>query len=327
MNRPQYTPPAKIVALRRKLALLPAIMAEEGDALLLLDPLDETSPYLRLAERKHIELISADQLPGRRFKTIVPWGWNPTLRGLLTRYLGEDNNIIAEDRLADLRALAHRRTTISFSLTMREALEDVSEKIVEGVPGEISDEESLVSFLETTPDAYLKAPWSSSGRGTFRTDGNKREKILVWAAGVMRSQGSLMAERAEERTLDFASEWTCRGGKAEWRGWSVFEADRYGRYLHNLAWRDKDLRELIARKIAVDPDILIEAQNAAIEKLIAPRYDGPVGIDMLATPSGRVNPYVEINLRRTMGMVAAAFSHLVGKNVKFSPLAPDALYL
>ena len=52
-------------------------------------------------------------------------------------------------------------------------------------------------------------------------------------------------------------------------------------------------------------------------------YVGPVGIDMLADKDGRVNPCVEINLRHTMGMTAAALYKLTGRPRNFNPLTPD----
>lgn len=51
---------------------------------------------------------------------------------------------------------------------------------------------------------------------------------------------------------------------------------------------------------------IIDAQKTILQSMIAPRYSGPVGIDMLATADGHINPCVEINLRMTMGMVALA---------------------
>ena len=47
---------------------------------------------------------------------------------------------------------------------------------------------------------------------------------------------------------------------------------------------------------------MIELQRDAIAEVVAPGYSGPLGIDMLATGDGRINPCVEMNLRMTMGM-------------------------
>lgn len=49
---------------------------------------------------------------------------------------------------------------------------------------------------------------------------------------------------------------------------------------------------------------MIESQRLAIDSLIAPHYNGPVGIDMFSTVEGDLNPCVEINLRLTMGLAA-----------------------
>ena len=63
-----------------------------------------------------------------------------------------------------------------------------------------------------------------------------------------------------------------------------------------------ELENMIRQTTEAWSDCLLEKINAAIEQLIAHSYSGPLGIDMLVTESGAINPCVEINLRRTMGM-------------------------
>ena len=68
----------------------------------------------------------------------------------------------------------------------------------------------------------------------------------------------------------------------------------------------------------------------AIDDLIAPHYDGPVGIDMMLywDENGRIalNPCVEVNLRMTMGMVTAAMGSRHDLHGNFSIVAGKSGY-
>ena len=77
-------------------------------------------------------------------------------------------------------------------------------------------------------------------------------------------------------------------------------------------------------------DVVIGQVLLAIDELIAPHYDGPVGIDMMFywDENGKIalNPCVEVNLRMTMGMVTAAMGSLHGVCGNFSITASKSGY-
>ena len=132
-----------------------------------------------------------------------------------------------------------------------------------------------------------------------------------------------MAERPWDRTLDFASEWEMTAdGEAIFKGLSVFETNESGRYSHNISDSTAALLARIRHIAPTVDDKLFQAQSRALAKVLR-GYVGPVGIDMLADKDGRVNPCVEINLRHTMGMTAAALYKLTGRPRNFNPLIPD----
>ena len=62
---------------------------------------------------------------------------------------------------------------------------------------------------------------------------------------------------------------------------------------------------LFGQSIDVIP--LIERQQKILNEVIAPHYEGLFGVDLLVTADGRINPCVEINLRRTMGHATLAW--------------------
>lgn len=299
-----YTPPSAVVRLRRNMALYPATYASPGDAILLCDiiPDDELErlPYRDIATEKNLEIIRMPALHSvLTFAEPIfadPWGWNRCLAYRLRQRFRGIEGIPDDNGLESIRNLSHRRTTIEF---LKKTATDFPE--IE-IPQECRDVEQAMSVFERRGDVYFKAPWSSSGRGIIRTSDLDRSQVEQWVRGTIAAQGSVMAEKAYARRLDFATEWLCRDGKAMFAGYSVFETSRRGKYHNNMRGTQSELENMIRQTTEAWSDCLLEKINAAIEQLIAHSYSGPLGIDMLVTESGTVNPCVEINLRRTMGM-------------------------
>lgn len=316
-GRRQYTPPKQVVAIRRSLALLPALFADDGDAILRIDdePLRPADGFLRIARDRGIRLLRPADIAEESFTEIIPWGWNPALAADLARW-GVDTSLIPdEDTLTEIRRLAHRRLTVPFLTTVKEQLPGLLPDVL---PMEISDLELIDSFIERFPAAYLKAPWSSSGRGVVCTSTMSGTSVSRWAAGIIRSQGSLMAEPAVDRLADFASEWSLSDGHASFFGLSVFSTTG-GQYNANFSDSTDNLIAMLRDKGVNLSSGIIDAQRVALEKLVAPHYSGPVGIDMLADRQGRINPCVEVNLRHTMGMAAVALYRHTGRRMEFNP--------
>lgn len=308
-----YTPPASVIRLRFSKALFPAVFASPGDALMLLDhngleticPL----PYFQQVKKKQLTLLdrhgrifygegdTGKLLPGKGagFRA-RPWGWNRAIRRVLTKALPALAGVPSDADMLAIERLSHRRTTIAFH-TMLDEFEVP-------LPQEFFNADDAMRMADEYQDLFFKAPWSSSGRGVVRSTEMTREQLRRWIGGYIARQGSVMGEVAWPVALDFASEWECRNGAAEFVGWSVFNASNQGRYMGNRLASQSDLKTLIASAVSVDPDRIVQIQQRAIESLIAPYYSGPLGIDCLATPEGKVNPCVEINIRTTMGHAA-----------------------
>ncbi|MDE5868743.1 MAG: hypothetical protein K2H18_00800 [Muribaculaceae bacterium] len=122
--------------------------------------------------------------------------------------------------------------------------------------------------------------------------------------GIIRSQGSLIAENLYERKIDFASEWKVDEDKnVLFLGLSLFHSSNRGKYQGNLLESQSDIENLL-RKNSKWNSSYLHIQQDFIKKYISPIYSGPVGFDMLADKDGEINPCVEINIRRTMGHVA-----------------------
>lgn len=304
-DRRYYTPPAYVTALRKRLALLPALYAREGDSILLLDSPDiplTSLEYYDICRDKSIDIVSLcdchDGISSGLELTAEPWGWNRNIRQILCDNFPRLKGIPDKDAIGRLRNLSHRRTTIEFLTYLKESLPNEIE-----IPVEINNPEVAMQAYRENRSRFFKAPWSSSGRGIILTDDLEPKHVEPWIRGIIRRQGSVMMEKAYWRSLDFATEWRCDRGSVSFLGYSVFETSRRGKYHSNERGSQEDLIGIIRNSCDSDPEEMTELQKRAIEKIIAPKYDGYLGVDMLATHSGAINPCVEINLRHTMGMI------------------------
>lgn len=302
-GRRYYTAPAQVVALRKRLALLPALYAHPGDAILLLDAgmSEENTMYAKIAEEKCLRILALTDLAGAPdiLEDYIPdpWGWNLSIRQLLLDAGADPTLLPTTAQLERLRALSHRRTTIEF-------LKALPAKLMAGIsiPFETDDTERAMNTWEENRKIFFKAPWSSSGRGILLGDDIDRRHVEPWVRGIIRRQGSVMVEKAYERRLDFATEWMMTAGEARFLGFSVFLTSRRGKYHGNVEAGQEELSSMIERATHLDLDEIVRGQKSALERVIGKDYDGPAGIDMLATVDGNVNCCVELNIRHTMGM-------------------------
>ena len=304
-----FTPPSPVVELRRRLALLPAIYATPSeDAILLLDPPRsevESLEHYNTAASKNLRIFTLTDLGKKSLHienmTVEPWGWNMAMRRFVMNKIGNTPGLPTEYEMLRLRELSHRRTTVNFIEWLRSNSDIVKPEIE--TPEEIFRTEDAVSAFHRDPHRYFKSPWSSSGRGIMLTNDLEARHVEPWVRGIIERQGSVMMEKAYIRRLDFASEWICKDGEAEFIGWSVFDASRRGKYHGQRTGSQSELLCIIQESTRQNPATMVEAQRQALRALIAPFYEGPLGIDMLTTENGAVNPCVEINLRHTMGML------------------------
>lgn len=297
-----YTAPGPVVELRRRMALLPAQYARRGDVVVRLDPPLPDPAREALAREHGVAVISLGELAGEIERAgvgnsrIRPWGWNAALRHLLLTADVPEELLPTEKWIERLRELAHRRTTIEFLKRYYSEEMPALE-----LPVELHTEEDALRYHERHADCWLKAPWSSSGRGILPTAGLDAQQVGAWARGVIRRQGSLMGEVNMARTLDFATEWEATADDVRFVGYSCFEVSPRGRYLGNVDEPQARLERRISDRIAGNILEVVERQKLVLRQMVVGSYAGPLGIDMAALAGGDVNPCVEINFRNTMG--------------------------
>lgn len=315
-----YTAPPFARQFRRDLRLLPAWVAPAGSYIAIPDDcsVDEDRRWL---QDHHLDItpVPISQIADLGDCRIQPWGWDATLRHQLLQAGVSPDNLPTDEQLDWIRRLSHRRTSIAVHQALGNAFSPC--------PVELSTVNEVTAFMRQHPGCYLKMPWSGSGKGIYRVlDPQGDRHVHHWIEGALRRQGSLLCEVGLDRVQDFAIELLCRDGVTMLMGYSVFDSDFHSQFGAGRVAPREELHELL-QGMYPDLDSVIGQLIIAINELIAPHYNGPLGIDMMLywDEKGRIaiNPCVEVNLRMTMGMVTAAMGDRHGLRGNFK-IATDA---
>ena len=298
-----YTAPPFARQLRHDLRLLPAWVAPAGSYIAVPDdvPVEEDCRWL---SDHHLDVtpVTFSQIADLGACRIHPWGWDAALRYQLLQAGVSPGNLPNDEQLDWIRRLSHRRTTIAVHQALGEAFSPC--------PVELTTVQDVTAFAVSHPGCYLKMPWSGSGKGIYRViDPLGDNHVPRWIAGALKRQDSLLCEVGLDCVQDFAVECECREGRTVLTGYSVFDSDFHSQFGTGRVAPMEELHQLLLQQYPM-LDQIINNVLQALDSIIAPYYEGPLGIDMMfyKKENGTVslNPCVEINLRMTMGMVTAA---------------------
>lgn len=301
-----YTAPPFARQLRRDLRLLPSWLAPAGSYIAIPDdcPIEEDHRWLS-GHHLDVNPVPLSQIAELGTCRIHPWGWDSTLRyqllqaGVLPEYLPTD------EQLDWIRRFSHRRLTIAVHQALGESFSPC--------PVELDSYDDVMVFAVSHPGCYLKMPWSGSGKGIYRViDPMGDNHVPRWIDGALKRQGSLLCEVGLDRLQDFAIESECIDGKTMLTGYSVFDSDFHSQFGTGRVAPMEELHQFLLNQYpGLDP--VVEKVLKALDVIVAPHYNGPLGIDMMLYRDGdgkiALNPCVEINLRMTMGMVTAAMGN------------------
>lgn len=301
-----YVPPPHAVEIRRDLALLPAWIADDGDKVLVVDnqPVEQLQFFLK-SQGLNIDVITPFELRRIKNARFVPWGWNHDLRRRLIKWGADPACLPSIEDIDRWRDFSHRRTV---TVVLRRLLEGGNFKGIE-LPVELTTIEQVMSWAQDNHGGFLKAPWSGSGSGIWEITTEPDRDLCQWAAGVIRRQGSIIAEKGYDKLLDFAVEFYHRSGETSVYGYSIFKNDKHNQYLYGIV----DKKENLHRKLlsyCPDFDNVVSGLLPILNKMLCEiNYEGFLGVDMMMfnqNGEAHVNPCVEVNLRMTMGVVTAA---------------------
>lgn len=311
-NRKHLTVPHAAQELRMNLGWMPAIWADDGDAVLV----DDVSFAIKAAtkyfhKKMDVLFLSKENLRDFHFTRVCPWGWDLTLKTMLLEQ-GIDSGILPDDNMLQRqRQLSNRRQTTQTLAFLRSGIEQATC----GESRYVTSEGEVDLLVKTLGHLVVKAPWSSSGRGVRYVDGQLSSSVRGFIRNVIHTQGGVMVEPFYHKIRDFGMEFEALpDGQIAYLGLSLFET-RNGAYTGNLLATEQEKREMLEQYLSSDIiDGVIDRAKAYFLPGLQGHYTGPFGIDMMivAHPEGNgflLHPCVEINLRRTMGHVALSIPH------------------
>ena len=262
--------------------------------------LDAYHPFGKEFQKNFAPLEGAE-----RITKVTPWGWDAAEVYQLRRIGVPDKLLPTDEQLSKLRALAHRKTTIEAMEFLRGHCAQ-PEKLPEP-PEYLTEIQEIEDFVQRKKDVIFKSPYSGNGRGHLYAHGTTSPTLLRQCAGVLKRQGGILAEKQYTVVQDFAMEFECRNGEVVFRGYSLFKTEHYG-YGGNLLMPDSAI--LLALSRYVDIEELAAVQSLVsdfLQQEIAPHYNGDAGVDMFVYQEEgtyKLHPFVEVNLRKTMGLAA-----------------------
>ena len=310
-NEANYIAPASARRMAQDMALLPIWYAAPDSAVLA--PSAYNADFLRRMRELfglRVQLATEPELPDYAEASIVPWGWNPSIRKYLLK------RGVNEDKLASPRLLADYR-----SLSSRIQAVEMTRRMTGRYPGYTCGEHTLVNNIEdcerivnTMHACLLKVPWSGSGKGLNWCLHGFTKPVSNWCERILREQGCLTAEPICNKVEDFALEFYSDGcGGVRFAGCSMFSTNEHGAYTGNLLASDGQIEEIIARYLPLEKlERIREALRTELASVYGYTYTGYLGVDMMICRQDKENKYlvhpcVEINMRMNMGVVARLF--------------------
>lgn len=301
-----YTPPPMAMQLRADLQMLPIWYAEDGYNIYA--PNEKNAEWIEDINEIfgiNINIVSINELQ-KCVGGFSPWGWSADTRKRLM-----DNNVKIEylplcSQIEKLRDLSHRRISI-------EIMEELNSKLdfeITPSPKEVCSFEKIVEWAKIYPKCFVKAPWSSSGKGIFRVLDVEAVDFERWCRGILKRQKSVICEVPFDVIMDFAMEFECTANKCRFIGYSVFRNDRHCSFDRGLVAPTNILMKKLISKGAKEEDLnkIKYELEEILTKKVAPHYNGKLGVDMLiCNQDGKIvlDPCVELNLRMTMGAVTS----------------------
>ncbi|MBO7445924.1 MAG: hypothetical protein J6T86_05905 [Bacteroidales bacterium] len=293
-NGPHFVPLDSAVRFARECALFLRFLIHADDCIFL--------PY-----HEEMRYMTADGQPADRPPVdtpVRPWGWDPLVLHQL-RAEGFCTESRMDGHVQRIRELAHRRTASAAMEYLRDTLPAACQVPLSAL--EIQTPQEVESFIERHHDVIFKSPYSGNGRGHLYAHGECSPTLLRQITGVIKRQGSIMAEPMYQIFQDFAMEFFCHQQRVSFAGYSLFETQHYG-YSGNLLQSNLEIEKQILQHIFIEQlTATRESILSFLQNRIAPYYEGPLGVDMCLYqhPDGvRLNPMIEINLRMTMGLAA-----------------------
>jgi hypothetical protein len=326
-GKSHYTPPYTVQKMAADLELLPVWYGGAGSFTLVRSVKSsqfifslpkEFRPYLsspmilNLMMKELYKRKKVGEKPNLPSLTSSFWGVSP--RGIATfNELRQAGMEIEIPEWGDQYAKLTGRQTAAEALRRLQEIFPITPAIK--IPEFFSDPDEIKKFVaENTPPFVIKTPFSSSGRGLYWLQERQPDNRAVsWINGALKKQGVVSIEPALDKILDFAVEFYSDSGVVKYAGLSIFETQDQGQFVGCMLGTQEMLLQRLNEYISPeDYMFLVEQVRIVLQEQLGNSYTGFMGVDMMIYKTGdgnyAIHPFVELNLRYTMGLVAMQFS-------------------
>jgi hypothetical protein len=327
-SKSHYTPPYTVQKMSADLEMLPIWYAGAGTFTLVRN--NRATQFIISLPKEFKPNLSSPMILNlmmkdlyRRKKTgikpnlpplkAVCWGVSPRSISVFHELQQAGMDIDVPEWKEELANLTKRQTSAE---ALKKLLEIFPITPAPEIPLFFSDIEGIEGYLkEHQPPYVIKTPFSSSGRGLFwLTENTLDARALSWINGALKKQLSVSIEPALDKVFDFAVEYYADGnGEISYAGLSIFETQQ-GQFIGCMIGSQESLMKRLNEYISTEDYLfLIEQVRVVLKEICGTNYKGYMGVDMMIynTPDNNyaVHPFVELNLRYTIGLAAMRFSH------------------
>ncbi|GHT09660.1 hypothetical protein FACS189426_08620 [Bacteroidia bacterium] len=283
-----YRPAIPVLKMQADLASLPAWYAAPDD-------------YV---------LLSNQAIPQEaRNEQVALWGISPQSIHFFEKLNKQyDLQLKIPEWKEEYRFLGSRFASQQALARLMDAIPEIENDIL---PQFFSDMDEIEKCLmQSQEKQLLKSPYSSSGRGlVWLPPGELARSERQIISGMLKKQSRVSIEKALDKQLDFSMHFeNTPEGETKFIGYSIFQTNAKGAYEKSFLANQNALEKQISAFI--DKDLLRIVQNTInkiLNDLYSTNYTGNIGVDMLVYLSGgqyKLNPCVEINMRKSMGYLA-----------------------
>jgi len=327
-GKSHYTPPYSVQKMTTDLEMLPVWYGGAGSFTLVRNP--KASQFIASLPKAFRPSLSSPMILNLMMKELyrrkklgekpkLPplnasiWGVSPRSIDAYKELKQAGMNIEIPEWKDDYIQLTNRQTS-AVCLERLQTLFPLTPSIQ--IPVFLSELKEVEEYIANhTPPFVIKTPFSSSGRGLYWIDDNKIDaRALSWLNGTFKKQGMVSIEPALNRVFDFAAEFYSDGnGKIQYEGLSIFETQPQGQFVGCMLGTQEMLLQQLNEYISPDDFLfLVQQIGLVLKEQLGNAYCGYMGVDMFIykTDDGNyaVHPFVELNLRYTIGLAAMQLS-------------------
>ena len=319
-----WRPNLLLQQFEKDLDILPAIYAEKGDVVLV--KRSHLKERLLALEKLGIDIpemlewgqINRSDFVDRPKNKLIPWGWSPVVYHQLKHLIPSCSKAFRESSVSHWEHEKRKLYSREFAATVLiDVLGRFKEKSIliagDQKPQICQSEKEVVSAHNRWGRTMFKAPWSSSGRGIQAVwEHPIHPSLLNWCIGIIKRQGAIMAEPLLNKVADLAFEFEINEEKISFLGIHWFQTNEKGAYDCSFINEiDRFIAPEVLNFVARYQKNLEEVLSLVLWQKLKGQYVGKLGVDMLVFRDDnmlKLHPCIEINLRNTMGMVAATLA-------------------